>query len=219
MIVLLFGPPGCGKGTQAALLAERFHIPSISTGEMFRAECKSGTELGKRSAAIMAQGGLVPDEMVNGIVAARIGRSDCGRGFLLDGYPRTIPQAKCFAELLRRRGLPEPVVIHLAVSDDALVTRLTARRQCPQCLRIYNLRSQPPKADGFCDGDGAALITREDDRESVIRQRLKAYREATGPLLDWYGPSAVQRVDGALAPEKVHHSIERALLSAFAMLA
>ena len=145
MILLLFGPPGCGKGTQAVFLAERFQIPAISTGEMFRAECQSGSELGKLASSIMSKGGLIGDDIVNAMVASRISRPDCARGFLLDGYPRTVPQAMQFADLLRQRGLPNPVVIHLDVPDDTLVGRLTARRQCPQCKRIYNLLSQAPK--------------------------------------------------------------------------
>jgi adenylate kinase len=212
VILLLFGPPGCGKGTQAASLAEKFHIPAISTGEMFRAECKAGTELGKQASAIMQSGGLVGDDIVNGIVASRISRPDCKNGFLLDGYPRTVPQAQNFAKLLAERGLPEPVVIHLDVPDWVLVARLTARRQCPQCLRIYNLKSQPPRIAGYCDADGSGLLTREDDQESVIRDRLHAYSQLTGPILDWYGPARVHTVDGAQPPEQVARSIEEAVI-------
>lgn len=203
MILLLFGPPGCGKGTQAAFLAECFHIPAISTGEMFRAECKAGTELGKMACSILAKGGLVSDEIVNGIVASRIARPDCANGFLLDGYPRTVPQAMHFSALLQQRELPDPIVIHLDVPDGALVERLTARRQCPTCLHIYNLQSQPPRTPGKCDHDGAGLITREDDQEAVIRRRLRAYDELTGPILKWYGASVVHSVDGGMAPEQV----------------
>lgn len=211
MILLLFGPPGCGKGTQAAFLAERFGIPAISTGEMFRAELKAGTELGTRASAIMSAGGLVGDDIVNGIVANRIAQADCRDGFLLDGYPRTVPQAENFGALLRERGLPDPVVVHLHVADEALVARLTARRQCPRCLRIYNLLSQPPRTAGICDDDAAALTERADDREEVIRQRLRAYAELTGPILAWYGPSRVETVDGAMAPDAVSKAIEQAV--------
>ena len=214
MVLLLFGPPGCGKGTQAAFLAERFRIPAISTGEMFRAECLAGTELGKVASETMTSGGLVGDDIVNGIVASRIAQADCRNGFLLDGYPRTAPQARHFAELLRQRGWPEPVVIHLQVADDALVARLTARRQCPQCLRIYNTISQPPRNAGRCDDDGAALRTREDDQEAVIRQRLRAYHELTGPVLEWYGSATVRTVDGGMPPDAVARAVERAVLEA-----
>ena len=211
MILLLFGPPGCGKGTQAAFLAGRFRIPAISTGEVFRAECKAGTELGKMASEIMAAGGLVGDEIVNGMVANRIAQPDCARGFLLDGYPRTIPQARFLAHLADERGLPEAIVIHIEVAADLLVARLTARRQCPECRRIYNLLSQPPRVAGICDDDRAPLLTRDDDQEAVIRRRLVAYQELTGPVLDWYGPSVVRRVDGSLAPERVAEEIEHCL--------
>jgi adenylate kinase len=214
LIILLFGPPGSGKGTQATFLATRFNIPAISTGEMFRAEVKAGTELGKMAAAIMAAGGLITDEITNGIVASRISKPDCANGFLLDGYPRTVPQAKNLAALLREKGLPEPIVIHLDVPAEPLVARLTARRQCPKCGRIYNLLSQPPKVAGICDDDGTALITRADDQEATIRQRLRAYEELTGPILDWYGPSIVHKVDGSQTPAEVAKAIEKAVLEA-----
>ncbi len=214
MILLLFGPPGCGKGTQAAFLAERFHIPAISTGEMFRAECKAGTPLGKMACAILAKGGLVDDETVNSIVASRIARTDCANGFLLDGYPRTVPQAQQFSHLLAERGLPAPIVIHLDVPDAALVARLTARRQCSQCMHIYNRLSQPSKVDGRCDIDGAPLVKRDDDEESVIWDRLRAYRELTGPILDWYGEAGIRTVDGSLSPDGVKQAIEQAVRSA-----
>jgi adenylate kinase len=217
MILLLFGPPGCGKGTQAAILADRFHIPAISTGEMFRAECKAGTELGKKASAILSQGKLVGDDIVNGIVASRIAKPDCRDGFLLDGYPRTVPQAIYFTGLLRERGLPEAAVIHLDVPDEALVARLTARRQCSKCLRIYNLISQPPRVSGHCDDDGAELLTREDDQESVIRQRLRAYDELTGPILKWYGPRVVRTVDGSQSPAQVSRALVE-LVSEFALV-
>jgi len=181
---------------------------------MFRAECKAGTKLGRMACSILTRGELVPDEIVNGIVAGRIARADCAGGFLLDGYPRTVPQAAHFAKLVAERKLPDPIVIHLDVADCALVGRLTARRQCPKCLQIYNLRSQQPRVAGVCDGDGAELITRADDREEVIRERLRAYRDLTGPILDWYGAEFVRRVDGSLAPELVSQAVERTVMEA-----
>jgi adenylate kinase len=211
VVLLLFGPPGCGKGTQAAHLAARFGIPGISTGEVFRAECKSGTELGKMASAKMAAGELVGDDIVNGMVANRIARPDCARGFLLDGYPRTVPQARFLACLADERGLPEPVVIHMEVPLDLLVERLTTRRQCPKCRRIYNLLSQPPLVPGICDDDRASLQTRDDDHEAVIRHRLAEYEGLTGPVLAWYSPHAVHQVDGSLSPERVAQAIEETL--------
>ena len=209
MILLLFGPPGCGKGTQAAKLSERFHIPAISTGEMFRAECSAGTELGQAAAEILSAGKLVSDDLVNRIVASRTARPDCANGFLLDGYPRTVPQAIFLASLVAERGLPSPTVIHLDVPDEVLVGRLTARRQCPLCRRIYNLLYQLPRVAGRCDDDGRELITRADDREAVIRQRLRAYDELTGPILKWYGPSVVQTVDGSRPAAVVADALEK----------
>jgi adenylate kinase len=214
LILLLFGPPGCGKGTQASFLATRFRIPAISTGEMFRAECKAGTELGKMASAIMASGGLITDDITNGIVANRIAQPDCAGGFLLDGYPRTVPQAEHFAGVLRERGLPQPVVVFLDVPTEALVARLTARRQCPTCLRIYNVLSQPPRVEGHCDDDGADLLTRVDDQESTIRQRMRAYEELTGPIVAWYGESAVHKVDGSQPLAAVTKAVEQAVIEA-----
>jgi adenylate kinase len=209
MIFLLFGPPGCGKGTQAVVLASRLNIPAISTGEMFRAEHNAGTEIGKAACKLLAEGKLVSDELVNAMVVSRTSRADCADGFLLDGYPRTVPQAIFLSQLARERGWPEPSVIHLDVADELLVTRLTARRQCPACLHIYNVVSQPPRVEGICDHDGAALITRDDDREEVIRRRLRAYDELTGPVLKWYGPKAVITVDGSGTAAEVSEAVAR----------
>ena len=218
MILLLFGPPGCGKGTQAAFLENRFHIPAISTGEMFRAEFKAGTVLGRAACKIISEGKLVGDDIVNAIVASRIDQPDCESGFLLDGYPRTVPQAIYFASLVHKRGLANPCVVHLDVPDELLVTRLTARRQCPKCLSIYNLVSQPPQLPGLCDHDSTTLIARDDDREAVIRRRLRAYDELTGPVLKWYGPTVVHAVDGAGDPAEVSKRIMRAILPAEPLL-
>jgi len=214
MILLLFGPPGCGKGTQSAFLAQQFAIPAISTGEMFRAECAAGTELGRTICSILKSGALVPDGLTNQVVASRIARPDCAGGFLLDGYPRTVPQAQYLAGLLRERRLPAPIVIHLDAPEGALVARLTARRQCPVCKRIYNLLSQPPRVAGVCDDDGAALISRADDQEATIRERLRAYNELTGPILGWYGDKVVRRVDAGQAPDAVAKDVERVVLEA-----
>jgi adenylate kinase len=212
MIVLLFGPPGCGKGTQAASIARRFHIPAISTGDMFRAECKAGTELGQLACSILKSGGLVGDEIVDRIVAGRIQQPDCAGGFLLDGYPRTQEQATFLDGLLRKLGLPTPIAILLDVPAQVLVSRITARRQCGRCGHIYNVRSQPPKVDGICDDDGAALSRREDDTEEVILARLKAYRDATGPVIAYYRNGGCRRVDATGTPTAIAREIEQLLL-------
>ena len=216
MIVLLFGPPGCGKGTQATSIAQRFDIPSISTGEMFRAECKAGTELGRLACSILKSGGLVGDEIVNQIVAGRIQQPDCASGFLLDGYPRTLDQARFLDGLVRKLGLPQPIAIHLDVPAQVLVSRITARRQCGCCGHIYNMLSQPPKRGELCDFDQTPLVRREDDTEEVILARLKAYHDATGPMIAHYNHDACHRVDATGTPERIAREIEALLEAACA---
>jgi len=179
MILLLFGPPGSGKGTQSRVLAERFGISAISTGEMLRAESRAGSELGTIAAGVLASGGLVSDELVDSLVARRIGRRDCAGGFLLDGYPRTTVQARSISSLSRVRGLPEPVIVAVGSGRAGVVEPLSARLQCLRCQHVYNLNSQPPRTDGRCDRDGAELTVRGDDRADAIRQRLWAHREQT----------------------------------------
>jgi adenylate kinase len=207
VIILLFGPPGCGKGTQATFITDRYGIPAISTGEMFRAECKAGTQLGKQACSILARGELVDDDIVNRLLIQRIDQSDCRGGFLLDGYPRTVAQARFLSGILRERAMNSPVILHLDVPAEALVARLAARRQCPVCKRIYNLLSQPPRQAGICDDDGAQLTRRDDDHEEVIRQRLHAYEECTGPVIQHYDCSGYHRVDGTLAQADVSRKI------------
>jgi len=208
MIILLFGPPGCGKGTQGAVITQILHVPAISTGEIFRAELKAGTPLGTAAKQIMASGGLVGDDIVNEMVRGRLKQPDCRGGFLLDGYPRTVPQAEFLDGLLRELAFPAPEVIYLDVPDDVLIARLTSRRQCPTCSRIYNLLSQPPQREGLCDADNAALIQREDDRESVIRARLRAYAESTGPLIEFYSKRRFHRIDGNRRPAEIQQDID-----------
>ena len=209
--MLLFGPPGCGKGTQAAFIARRFHIPAISTGEMFRAECKAGTDLGRLACAVLKSGGLVDDTVVDQIVAGRIRQPDCASGFLLDGYPRTLKQATFLDGLLQKLGLPEPIAIHLDMPAQVLVSRITARRQCGTCGRIYNMLSQPPKIGELCDDDHTPLIRREDDTEETILARLHAYHDATGPMIAYYANGGCRRVDATGTPEEISREIERLL--------
>jgi adenylate kinase len=214
MVILLFGPPGCGKGTQGAVMTRQLGVPSISTGEIFRAELKAGTPLGNAAKEIMTSGGLVGDDIVNAMVKGRLAQPDCAKGFLLDGYPRTIAQAQFLDGLLKELGYPEPTVVFLEVPDEVLVTRLTSRRQCPACGAIYNLLSQPPAKDGVCDHDGAALIQRDDDKESVIRARLAAYAESTGPLVGFYSGRNFHRINGNRKPDEVLLDVDKILASA-----
>ncbi len=207
MIVLLFGPPGSGKGTQATLIAARYGIPAISTGEMFRAECRAGTAIGRVASAILANGGLVSDDLANRILAARIRRADCGSGFLLDGYPRSMAQAVFLERWLAKLRLPKPVVLHLEVAPEVIIRRLSARRQCPKCSRIYNLISQQPRVRGLCDQDGAKLIRRDDDSEAVIRKRLEAYEKTTGQVRAHYSRCGCHHVAGDRPPEAIFEQI------------
>ena len=214
MIVLLFGPPGSGKGTQASYIVTRHAIPAISTGELFRAECKARTPLGKQACSILASGGLVGDEIVNQMVARRIAQPDCLPGFLLDGYPRTPMQAVFLDGLLRQKSLPQPTVIHLDVRRDLLVRRMSMRRQCPGCSRIYNLLWQPPRMAGLCDDDGAELVCRQDDTDLVIRERLEAYEKVTGPVISHYrARESYHLVNGDRSPGEIQREIETLLAS------
>ncbi len=207
--LLLFGPPGSGKGTQAVLLSDALKVPHISTGDIFRQHVKDGTELGKRVQAIMNSGQLVPDELVNQIVESRLAQADCKKGFILDGYPRTLRQAEMLDGLLRSMGKAR-VVVNLLVDYNIIVTRITARRQCPVCGASYNLVSNPPKNDSVCDRDGAALIQREDDKEDVMRRRFQAYDEQTLPVMGFFGRDGYRLVEvkgGNGAPEELTEKI------------
>jgi len=191
--VILLGAPGAGKGTQAKTIVERFAIPQISTGDLLRDHRDRGTELGMKAKAIMDSGGLVPDDLVNNMVAERLARPDTARGFILDGYPRTVAQAQWLDGYLADKRFENqgdrklaPVVISIQVSYNQLLRRLTGRRSCPTCGRIYNAYFQPPRVADLCDVDGAKLLTRRDDCEEVISERLKAYERQTLPLADFY---------------------------------
>ncbi len=194
--LLLFGPPGSGKGTQAVLLAQALGAPHISTGDMFRQHVKDATELGRRVKAIMDAGQLVPDSLVNEMVEERLSRPDCRAGFILDGYPRTVPQAEMLDGFLRRQGRGK-VVINLQVDYNIIVARITARRSCPVCGAVYNLVSNPPKNDNVCDRDGAALIQRDDDKEEVLRKRFEAYNAQTLPVIGFFRVHGYRMVDVA----------------------
>jgi adenylate kinase len=216
--LILLGPPGAGKGTQAKQIVEHFGIPQISTGDLLRDNVARGTELGKRAKEIMARGELVPDELVNEMVSVRLGQSDCERGFILDGYPRTVGQAEWLDKFLsgklfeNREPCGTPLVVRISVGYNQLLRRLTGRRTCPTCGRIYNLHSQPPRVDDSCDSDGSKLVTRPDDREEVVAERLKAYEQQTLPLVDHYrGKGRLVEIDGDRPPEQVTADVLRAI--------
>lgn len=210
-ILLLLGPPGCGKGTQAERLARHFSLPAISTGEMIRAEIEAGTKLGRLAAGVTITGGLLSNDLVNQIVKSRLSQPDCQGGFMLDGYPRTLDQARYLSGLLRELSLAQPTVIHIDVPFDLLIERTCNRRQCSQCGAIYNLISHPPKAPGLCDACHGALQQRADDCEDTVRHRLAAYERNTAPLIDYYCQGDYIRVDGAGEPDLVFAAITAAL--------
>ncbi len=213
--VVFLGPPGAGKGTQAKEVAQRYGLPHLSTGDMFRDHVSRGTPLGQKAKPIMERGELVPDEIVLGMVEERIARPDCQHGFVFDGFPRTLPQAKTLDEMLVRRELRRPVVLHLLVDRGQLIRRMTGRRTCSVGGEIYNIYDRPPKVADRCDHDGGRLIQRPDDREDVIQERLAAYEQLTAPLVDYYRSQGVlEDVDGSAGVEAVTRAVLRKLARA-----
>jgi len=203
--IILLGAPGAGKGTQAKQIVEHYGIPQISTGDLLRENVKLGTELGKKAKSIMDAGKLVPDDLVNDMVAERVARPDCARGYILDGFPRTVGQAEWLDGFLSARGSKLPLrVIKIAVDYDKLLRRLTGRRTCPVCGTIYNIYTSPPKFNEVCDKDGAKLTFRKDDSEEAIGTRLKAYENETLPLTDYYRRRGIlTEISGDSAPAQV----------------
>ena len=209
--VILLGPPGAGKGTQAKRIEQHYHIPQISTGDILRQNVKTGTRLGRAAKAVMERGQLVPDELVCPMVAERLRDLDCERGFILDGFPRTAAQAGWLDAFLENEFFDKsngcnrlPIVIRLNVDYNELLRRLTGRRSCPTCGRTYNVHQQPPKVDELCDVDGTKLIVREDDREEVIRERLHEFDLQTRPVADYYlAKGRLMTVNGDLPMDQV----------------
>ena len=186
MILILLGPPGAGKGTQAKMLVGEFGIPHISTGDMFRDHISRNTELGQKVKAITASGQLVPDEVTNALVKDRLSREDVKQGFILDGYPRTVPQAEYLDGLLRSLGRHLDRVVSYEIAEETVVERISGRRSCPKCGAVYHLTQNPPKKAGVCDKEGAALVQRPDDEPQNVRVRLKEYGTKTEPLKRFY---------------------------------
>ena len=182
MRIVLLGGPGAGKGTQAAFVGERYGIPQVSTGDMLRAAIRSGSELGRRAAMLMDAGRLVSDEIIIGLVEERIAVGDCANGFLLDGFPRTIPQAAA----MRARGVDVDAVVEIAVPDEKIIERMSGRRVHPGSGRTYHVRFNPPAVEGVDDVTGEPLVLRDDDREDTVRHRLEVYHEQTKPIIDYY---------------------------------
>jgi adenylate kinase len=203
--LILLGPPGAGKGTQAARLTEDFHLPYIATGDMLREQVKKGTELGKQAKEYMDRGDLVPDDVIIGMILACMEGPDCADGFLLDGFPRNVQQAESLEKAMREKGRDITATLLIDVPDEEVVKRISGRRVCQKNGHVYNVFSDPPKHDEVCDQDGSRLVQREDDAEDVVRNRLAVYHEQTAPLIDYYEDRGVlKRFDGQRPPTEVH---------------
>ncbi len=212
MNLILLGPPGAGKGTQAQRIVERYHIPQISTGDILRAAVKEATPLGIKAKVFMDRGQLVPDEIVIGTIEERLKAKDCGPGFILDGFPRTIPQAEALQSILTKIGKRMDHVINVEVPSEELVRRLTGRRTCKNCGAMFHLLFQPPKKEGSCDRCGGSLYQRADDNEETIRTRLKEYEKQTAPLIEYYrGKKKLRSIQGTGGPDQIFDQIARLL--------
>ena len=208
MHILLMGPPGAGKGTQAAELVKAFAIPHISTGDMFRAAIKGGTELGKLANSYIKDGKLVPDEVTIGIVRERLAKDDCKKGFILDGFPRTVEQADALNGILQDLGLSLTRVLNINVPAADLIARAVGRRICKKCGATYHVEFNPPKKEDICDTCGEKLILREDDKPETVQKRLTVYHDQTQPLIDYYTKAGVlKEVDGTVDMEEVFQAI------------
>lgn len=202
--LIFLGAPGAGKGTQAREVSKEFAVPQISTGDILREAVKKQTPLGLAAKVKMEAGELVPDEVVCGIVEERIGEADCAKGFILDGFPRTLGQAQFVDRVLEAKGRGNPLVVNIRVDQEVLMKRLTGRRTCAVCGEIYNVYYDPPKQEGVCDKDGGKLLHRADDNEETIRQRLVAYENQTSPLIEYYRQkNLLHDVDGNREPEVI----------------
>lgn len=208
MKVIMLGAPGAGKGTQAARVAEEYKIPHISTGDIFRANIKGGTELGKKAKAYMDAGQLVPDELVCDLVADRIQKEDCQNGFVLDGFPRTIPQAEALDAALTKMGQSMDYAVNIDVPDEAIISRMSGRRACLSCGATYHIVYKAPKVADVCDNCGNGLVIREDDKPETVRNRLGVYHAQTQPLIEYYTNAGILvTVDGTKAMDDVFADI------------
>ncbi|MBQ6734557.1 MAG: adenylate kinase [Lachnospiraceae bacterium] len=208
MKLIMLGAPGAGKGTQADIIAAKYEIPHISTGDIFRANLKEGTELGKKAQVYMDRGDLVPDELTVEMLLDRVAKDDCKKGYVLDGFPRNIPQAEVLDKELSAHHDAVDYCINVDVPDENIVTRMSGRRSCPKCGAIYHIVHIKPDKEGICDKCGTALTQREDDREETVRKRLAVYHEQTAPLIDYYEKKGLLRtVDGTRDMKKVTEQI------------
>lgn len=212
MRLILLGPPGVGKGTQASAIVEKYNIPHISTGDIFRANIKSGTELGKKAKEYMNKGLLVPDELVISIVKDRLTKEDCEEGFLLDGFPRTVAQAEALDSELKDMGIKLDKVVNIDADKDTLIQRATGRRICKACGATYHIKNKPPKKEGICDIDGGELHQRDDDKKETVATRIGVYLAQTEPLIDYYRKKdIILDVDGTNPIDAIFQTIAKSL--------
>lgn len=208
MKIIMLGAPGAGKGTQAKKIAEKYQIPHISTGDIFRANIKGGTELGMKAKTFMDQGMLVPDEITIGMLMDRIGQEDCINGYVLDGFPRTIPQAESLTKALAERGEKVDYAINVDVPDENIINRMSGRRACLGCGATYHITFNPPVKEGICDTCGQELVLRDDDKPETVKKRLDVYHQQTQPLIDYYKKAEVlAEVDGTQPMDAVFQGI------------
>ena len=208
MKIIMLGAPGAGKGTQADMICEKYNIPHISTGDIFRANIKNNTELGQKAKSYMDQGLLVPDELVVDLVVDRVKADDCKNGYVLDGFPRTIPQAEALENALKASGENVDYAIDVEVPDENIIKRMSGRRACVTCGATYHVEFAPTKVEGVCDKCGAELIIRDDDKPETVKNRLAVYHEQTQPLIDFYADrNVLKEVDGTKKLEEVFDAI------------
>ena len=212
MKIIMLGAPGAGKGTQAKMLADKYMIPHISTGDIFRANIKNGTELGQKAKTYMDQGLLVPDELVCDLVVDRVQQDDCSKGYILDGFPRTIPQAEALDAALSKLGAKIDYAVNVEVPDENIVNRMSGRRACVACGATYHIVHNPTKVEGVCDRCGKELILRDDDKPETVTKRLNVYHEQTQPLIEYYTKQgALVEVDGTMNMDDVFNAIVKIL--------
>lgn len=212
MNLILLGPPGAGKGTQATRIVEKYKVPHISTGDIFRENIKNNTPLGQKAQEYMNKGELVPDQLVVDIALDRLGEDDCKNGFLLDGFPRTVFQADALDKFLKDQGKGIDLVINIEVEDKMLIERLDARRVCPTCAATYNVIGMPPKKEGICDKCNDTLIQRKDDKKETVGNRIKVYHEQTSPLIDYYKEKGlIKDFDGMIGADALFDEIVKAI--------